>query len=169
MPMTHRSSRVSRFSDCAFTGGCSRCWRRNCRPKLPPMSSGMPNTKGQSANGLKSPACNRWSISVRLLPHRRSKRGSAARRTVRNALLQAFEDNGSFDPDQLPKECVITDRIPYNATGKVDVNLITKGYVEGKTYTVESVCRDGKLINVIFDQKQEETGYSGMGCDQFFG
>ena len=96
-------------------------------------------------------------------------RGAAARRTVKNALLQAFEKSGSFDPDQLPKECVITDRIPYNATGKVDVNLITKGYVEGKTYTVESVCKDGKLINIMFELKQGEAEESGMGCDQFFG
>ena len=96
-------------------------------------------------------------------------RSSSARRTVRNALLHAFEENSSFNPEQLPKECVITDRIPYNATGKVDVNLITKGYVEGKTYTVESVCRDGKLINIVFELKQGETGDSGMGCDQFFG
>lgn len=96
-------------------------------------------------------------------------RGSAARKTVKNALLQAFETSDNFDPVQLPKECVITDRIPYNATGKVDVNLITKGYVHGKTYTVESVCKDGKLINVTFELKQGEAADSGMGCDQFFG
>ena len=40
---------------------------------------------------------------------------------------------------------------------------------EGKTYTVESVCRDGKLINVVFEPKQGEAEESGMGCDQFFG
>ena len=95
--------------------------------------------------------------------------GGKAKRTVRNALLQTFCDQESFDPGQLPKECVITDNIPYNATGKVDVNLITKGFVRGKTYTVESVCRDGKLTGIEFRAKQEETEYSGLGCDQFFG
>ena len=98
-----------------------------------------------------------------------STAGSRARRTVRDALLRTFVDQERFDPDKLPKECVITNNIPYNATGKVDVNLITKGYVGGKTYTVEAVCRDGKLTGVEFRAKQEETGYSGLGCDQFFG
>ena len=95
--------------------------------------------------------------------------GARARRIVRNALLQTFGDQEGFDPGQLPKECVITDNIPYNATGKVDVNLITKGYVDGKAYTVEGLCRDGKLTGIEFRAKQEETEYSGLGCDQFFG
>ena len=95
--------------------------------------------------------------------------GARARRKVRNALMQTFCDQDGFDPDKLPKECVITDNIPYNATGKVDVNLITKGYIGGKAYTVESVCRDGKLTGIEFKAKQEETEYSALGCDQFFG
>ncbi|MBR2706826.1 MAG: acyl--CoA ligase [Mogibacterium sp.] len=95
--------------------------------------------------------------------------GARARRIVRNALLQTFGDQEGFDPGQLPKECVITDNIPYNATGKVDVNLITKGYVDGKAYTVEGLCRDGKLTGIEFRAKQEKTEYSGLGCDQFFG
>ena len=94
--------------------------------------------------------------------------GSGAKRTVKSALLEAFRDQAQFDPGQLPKECVITDNIPFNATGKVDVNLITKGYVDGKVYTVESVCRDGKLKSIEFELKQKEEKDSGMGCDQFF-
>ena len=95
--------------------------------------------------------------------------GGRARRTVRNALMQTFCDQEGFDPGQLPKECVITDNIPYNATGKVDVNLITKGYVGGKAYTVESSCRDGRLTGIEFRTKQDETEGSALGCDQFFG
>ena len=95
--------------------------------------------------------------------------GVRAKRIVRNALLQTFGDKEDFDPGRLPKECVITDSIPYNATGKVDVNLITKGYVNGKAYTVEGICRDGRLTGIEFKAKQEETEYSALGCDQFFG
>jgi len=95
--------------------------------------------------------------------------GVRAKRIVRNALLQTFGDKEDFDPGRLPKECVITDSIPYNATGKVDVNLITKGYVNGKAYTVEGICRDGRLTGIDFKAKQEETEYSALGCDQFFG
>ncbi len=95
--------------------------------------------------------------------------GSRSKRTVKDALLSAFEDQERFDPDQLPKECVITDNIPYNATGKVDINLITKGYVNGTVYSVESVIRDGKLADIEFDRRSSGEDCSGMGCDQLFG
>ena len=94
--------------------------------------------------------------------------GNRSKRIVKEALLSAFEDQDKFDPDQLPKECVITDNIPYNATGKVDINLITKGYVNGTEYTLESVVRDGKLTDIGFDRKSGEEDCSSMGCDQFF-
>ncbi|MCR5233680.1 MAG: acyl--CoA ligase [Lachnospiraceae bacterium] len=94
--------------------------------------------------------------------------GARARRTVRNALLEAFGDHKQFSPNRLPRECVITDSIPFNATGKVDVNLITKGYIDGKVYTVESICKDGRLKNIEFEPKQEESRDNGLGCDQFF-
>ena len=94
--------------------------------------------------------------------------GGRAKRTVKNALLQAFEKQDQFDPAMLPKECVITDSIPYNAMGKVDLSLITKGYVDGSTYTIESIMKDGKLKNIEFTVKQKETEDCGMGCDQFF-
>lgn len=95
--------------------------------------------------------------------------GSRARRTVKEALLAVFEDEEHFDPAQLPRECVITDNIPYNATGKVDINLITKGYVNGIVYTVESVCEDGRLTDIEFDRKNSEDECGGLGCDQLFG
>ena len=95
-------------------------------------------------------------------------RGSRAKRTVRNALFEAFSDREQFDPNQLPEECVITDNIPFSATGKVDVNLITKGHVDGKVYTIESICMDGRLKAVELKPKQEEKTDNGMGCDQFF-
>ncbi len=95
--------------------------------------------------------------------------GSRVRTIVKDALISAFADRDEFDPDQLPKECVITDNLPYNATGKVDINLITKGYVKGTVYTVEAVCSEGRLADIDFYIKACEDGYSGMGCDQFFG
>ena len=39
----------------------------------------------------------------------------------------------------------------------------------GKVYTVEGICRDGRLTGIEFKAKQEETEYSALGCDQFFG
>ena len=95
--------------------------------------------------------------------------GSRSKRIVKEALLSAFEDQKHFDPDQLPKECVITDNIPYNATGKVDINLITKGYVNGTAYILKSVIKNGKLKDIEFDRKNGEDECGGMGCDQLFG
>lgn len=95
--------------------------------------------------------------------------GGGARRTVKSALLQAFEDQDKFDPKQLPKQCVITDNIPYNATGKVDINLITKGYVDGTAYSLEGVVKDGALTDIRFVRIERESKNRGMGCDQLFG
>jgi hypothetical protein len=65
--------------------------------------------------------------------------------------------------------CVITDNIPYNATGKVDINLITKGYVDGTAYSLEGVVRDGSLVDIDFRRIERENRSRGMGCDQLFG
>ena len=94
---------------------------------------------------------------------------SKAKRIVKEALLQAFENRREFDTAQLPAECVLTDNIPYNATGKVDINLITKGYIKGTVYSLESVIQEGKLTDIYFYPKDSETGSCGMGCDQLFG
>jgi hypothetical protein len=85
---------------------------------------------------------------------------------VREALLETFSDQEQFDVSQLPAKCVITGDIPYNDTGKVDINAITKGYVSGDVYSVQGVCKNGKLENIVF--KLTERGEGGMGCDQLF-
>lgn len=89
--------------------------------------------------------------------------GRSAVNTVRDALIEAFEECDHFDLSQLPKECVVTGSIPYNDTGKVDINAITKGRVSGVTYTLEGIIEDGKLEDISFDLK--DTDEQGMGCD----
>ena len=76
--------------------------------------------------------------------------------TVNGALLEAFSDQENFDAWQLPREVVIVDNIPYNDTGKVDVNAITKGYVKGDVYSVEGICRNGKLVDIAFTCNERE-------------
>lgn len=94
--------------------------------------------------------------------------GKRAVNTVKDALMNAFGDEDGFDPAKLPKECVITDNIPYNATGKVDVNLITKGFISGTAYEVEGICEDGKLTDIRFIPSDEVCDNDGLGCDQLF-
>lgn len=86
--------------------------------------------------------------------------GSASRRIVKEALLSAFEDRDDFDPAQLPKECVITDNIPYNATGKVDVHKIVNNEIRGKTYRIKAQYTDDELTDIKLAVSDEAPGQS---------
>ena len=71
-----------------------------------------------------------------------------AKNVVRNALIGAFITEGVIKDTNLPLECVITDDIKYNASGKVDVHQIATGDVEGYRYRVIPVRHGGKLMNI---------------------
>jgi acyl-coenzyme A synthetase/AMP-(fatty) acid ligase len=71
-----------------------------------------------------------------------------AKNVVRNALIGAFITKGAIKDTNLPLECVITDDIKYNASGKVDVHQIATGDVEGYRYRVIPVRHGGKLMNI---------------------
>lgn len=73
---------------------------------------------------------------------------SKAKDAVRDALKGAFIDEGVVKETNLPSECIITDEIPYNAMGKVDVHQITKGTVDGYRYRVIPERLGRKLIDV---------------------
>ena len=48
----------------------------------------------------------------------------------------------------LPTECIITDNIPYNTSGKVDTHQIATGDVDGYRYKVIPVRQGGKLLDI---------------------
>ena len=79
-----------------------------------------------------------------------------ARKTVKEALKRAFIGEGIIKESNLPSECVITDEIPYNQTGKVDVHQITTGSIDGYRYTVIPVRGDGELKDIRL-QKYKKT------------
>ncbi len=72
----------------------------------------------------------------------------SAKHAVINALRGAFITDGVIKESNLPLECVITDDIPYNASGKVDNHQIVTGDVEGYRYNVIPVRRDGVLKDI---------------------
>ena len=74
--------------------------------------------------------------------------GTAPAITVRRALKDVFIRDNRIVETNLPGRCVITDSIPVNAAGKVDVHRIQKEHTKGTIYAVEPVRRDGKLTDI---------------------
>jgi acyl-coenzyme A synthetase/AMP-(fatty) acid ligase len=71
---------------------------------------------------------------------------------VKNALKGAFITGGAIKDTNLPTECIITDTIPYNASGKVDIHQIVTGNIDGYRYRVIPLRKDGKLYDIRLDQ-----------------
>lgn len=85
-----------------------------------------------------------------------------AKTAVINALKGAFITEGAIKDSNLPTECIITDEIPYNASGKVDIHHITTGNVDGYRYRVIPVRQGGTLtdikLNTYSNSYKEERG-----------
>ena len=75
-----------------------------------------------------------------------------AKDAVRNALKGAFIKEGAIKDTNLPSECIITDDIPYNASGKVDVHRIATGDTGGYRYRVLPVRRGGRLADIRLER-----------------
>lgn len=81
-----------------------------------------------------------------------SKKGRGARDTVRDALKAAYIDDDLFKDTYLPFEVTITDEIPYNDGGKVDIYKITTGGVKGRKYGVVPVTEGGRLKDIRLEE-----------------
>jgi acetyl esterase/lipase/acyl-coenzyme A synthetase/AMP-(fatty) acid ligase len=81
-----------------------------------------------------------------------SERGVRARETVRKALKGAYIKDGLFKDSYLPFEVTITNKIPYNEGGKVDIYQITTGGVKGPQYGVVHVTEDGELKDILLEK-----------------
>ena len=84
-------------------------------------------------------------------------------RIVKDALENAYITDGLIEKTALPVRCVLTDDIPRNAMGKVDVHHIREKGVRGFTYETEGAYDDGKLKEIKL--KPASSGFDGMGCD----
>ncbi len=70
------------------------------------------------------------------------------REYVRQALLNVFVRDQKFKETELPSQCVITENIPYNASGKVDTHQIMAGGVEGRRYIIKAIRQNGDLTDI---------------------
>ena len=66
---------------------------------------------------------------------------------IREALRQVFIAQKTLDPEYIPYRVMLADELPRNANGKIDLYKISRGEVEGKTFTVETV----RLLDRITD------------------
>ena len=68
-----------------------------------------------------------------------------------DALKRVFVDDALINETNMPGQCMITKRIPYNEGGKVDTRLVISGKAKGRLYRVEPVREDGILKDVLLE------------------
>lgn len=81
--------------------------------------------------------------------------------TVRKALIDVFIRQGTAKETNLPMQCVITSDIPYNSSGKVDINRIVTESVPGKRYIVRRINSGDELADI----RLEYTNKADEGLD----
>ena len=67
------------------------------------------------------------------------ERGNASKAVICRALRQVFLSEKTLKPDSIPYRIMIVDELPLNANGKIDLYRISRGEVEGETFTVKTV------------------------------
>ena len=77
-------------------------------------------------------------------------KGSGGVRAVRDALVSVFITDGKFADSNLPSKVIITSRLPYTETGKVDVHAILKnpGLYEREAYGVRAIKKGDHLADI---------------------
>ncbi len=77
-----------------------------------------------------------------------TKEEGSSRKTVRRALKNVFIRDGKAAETNLPGQCVLTDNIPFNDGGKVDVYRILNEGVKGRRYSIVPEKEDGELKDI---------------------
>lgn len=89
-----------------------------------------------------------------------SRKTENKRAAVRKALKEVFIARDMIKDSYLPFDVTITDDIPYNEGGKVDIYKITTGKVAGTRYAVVPVTEDGVLKDIRLE------AFKRRGSDQ---
>lgn len=80
----------------------------------------------------------------------------SGKETVRKALLKVFKAGKILPADQLPHRVLITDDLPRNQNGKVDVFRIMRGEADGSQYAVKPVRIGPKIMDIILEPVSDE-------------
>jgi hypothetical protein len=93
--------------------------------------------------------------------------GAAALATLRKALIQVFIKDDMLADTNMPGQCVLTDSIPLNSSGKVDSRILASGSVTGQRFSVKSVKVDGRIQDILLIQAAEgELATMGAGIPE---
>ena len=74
--------------------------------------------------------------------------GIAARNTVRNALYHIFVKDSKAEQTNVPGKVVICRELPHNQAGKADIYQIINDGLEGDSYAIMAIRRDGVLKDI---------------------
>ena len=95
------------------------------------------------------------------------EKGAGALTVLRKTLIQVFITDGKLADTNLPSQCVITETIPLNSSGKVDAKKLAAGGVTGSRYSVKPVKLDGKVIDILLVPAAEgENATMGAGIPE---
>ena len=93
--------------------------------------------------------------------------GAAALATLRKALIQVFIKDDMLADTNMPGQCVLTDSIPLNSSGKVDSRILASGSVTGQRFSVKSVKVDGRIQDILLIKAAEgELATMGAGIPE---
>ena len=96
-----------------------------------------------------------------------SDQGAGGLTTLRKALIQVFINDGMLEDSNLPSQCVFTESIPLNSSGKVDAKKLASGAVTGSRYSVKPIRMDGKVIDILLVPAAEgENATMGAGIPE---
>ena len=83
-------------------------------------------------------------------------KGKKGEEAVKDAIKKVFITDGRQKESNLPIQCVITDKIPYNESGKVDIYRIKLGEGRGIRFDIKPVRKEGKITDIKFVQVEDK-------------
>ena len=93
--------------------------------------------------------------------------GPIAVKTVQQALCNVFIKDGKFAETNLPTQCVIADKLPITATGKVSIYDIQKnGVSNGIYFRVDAIRVDDALVDIKLIPIPGKDVFSGHGVPE---
>ena len=96
-----------------------------------------------------------------------AKSGDKGLDVLKNALVQVFIKDNRLKDTNMPSQCVITETVPLNSSGKVDAKKLASGTVTGSRYSVKPVREDDKVVDITLVPAAEgENATMGAGVPE---
>ena len=94
-------------------------------------------------------------------------KGPLAEKAVHQALYNVFVRDGKYAESNLPSQCVIAEKLPFNGSGKVSIYEIQQnGVTGGRHYRIDPIRIDGKLVDVKLMPVAKEFAFGNYGVPE---